>query len=203
MAPTDRWATGESRDGWLSSWPMSGVDRRGYEIRRFGAADWRRVRDLRLEMLADSPLAYVESLADAKRRTDDEWRARAAWADGPRRLGLAAVLTAVLTDVLTDEERWIAQARAGAFADRDNRAYVFNVYVTPGFRGAGVADDLLDHAERWAREQAHPALFLFVHEHNARAIAFYRRRGYQFTDAREPYLYDPSQSELEMRLLLR
>ena len=37
-----------------------------------------------------------------------------------------------------------AQARSAVFADRDGRAYVFNVYVAPAFRGRGVADEMAD-----------------------------------------------------------
>jgi ribosomal protein S18 acetylase RimI-like enzyme len=146
-------------------------------------------------MLADAPLAYVETLADARQRSDDDWRARAAWADEPHRLGLAGVLTGT--------GRWIALARGSVFAELGDRAFVFNLYVAPDFRGRGVAHDLLDRVESWALGEEHPALFLYVHEGNARAIAFYRRRGYTFTGAREVYQPDPSQSELEMRLPLR
>jgi ribosomal protein S18 acetylase RimI-like enzyme len=173
---------------------MSAFDRSGYEIRPYGASDWRQVRDIRLEMLDDTPLAYVETLAGAARHSDGDWRARAAWADEPHRLGLAGVLTG--------SGRWIALARCAVFDDYGGRAFVFNVYVARDLRGRGVADDLLDRVERWAHEEGHQALFLFVHEDNARAAAFYRRRGYGLTGAREPYHLDPSKSELEMRLPL-
>jgi hypothetical protein len=66
-----------------------------------------------------------------------------------------------------------------------------------------VAADLLDRIEPWAREEGHPAQFLFVHKGNAQATASYQRRGYDFTGAREPPCWAPSQSELEMRLPLR
>jgi ribosomal protein S18 acetylase RimI-like enzyme len=174
---------------------MSPFDRSEYEIRPYGTSDWPQFRDIRLEMLADAPLAYVEMLACAQQHGDDDWRARAAWADEPHRLGLAGVLT--------DSGRWIALARCSVFDEHDDRAFVFNVYVALKFRGRGVADHLLDRVERWAREEGHSALFLYVHEDNARAIAFYRRRGYDFTGVREPYKLQPSQSELEMRLPLR
>lgn len=166
----------------------------GYEVRLIGARDWRQVRDIRLEMLADTPLAYVEPLETARRRSGEEWRARVAQANGPGRVDVACVLAGT--------GRWVGVARGAAFADRDDRPFVFSVYVAPAFRGRGVADTLLDRVEGWAHERGHPALYLFVHEDNARAIAFYRRRGYGLTGHREPYPIDPSRSELEMRLLL-
>ena len=166
-----------------------------FEIRRYGAADWRQVRDLRLEMLADSPLAFVEALDDARSLGDRQWRARAAQADQPHQVGLAGVRPG------TGE--WIGLARGAAMSDQDGRVLVFNVYVTPEFRGRGLADALLDRVEQWAGQGRHRAVYLLVHEQNARAIAFYRRRHYDFTGHREPYLLDLSQAELEMRLTLR
>jgi ribosomal protein S18 acetylase RimI-like enzyme len=84
-------------------------------------------------------------------------------------------------------------------ADLAERAFVFGVYLAPDLRAHGIADDLFDRVERWVHAEGHHDLHLYVHESNARAIAFYRRRGYTFTGGREPYRLDPTQSELEMR----
>lgn len=178
----------------VASAGVSASDRSGYAIRRYGAAQWRQLRDIRLEMLADSPLAYVEPLSSARQRSGQDWRDRAAWAGQPHRLGVAGVLRGT--------GRWIGLACGSVFDDRGGRPFVFSVYVAPDFRGRGLADDLLQRVEGWAREQGHPALFLYVHQANARAAAFYQHRGYHFTGARETYPLDRSQSELEMRLPL-
>jgi ribosomal protein S18 acetylase RimI-like enzyme len=55
--------------------------------------------------------------------------------------------------------------------------------------------------EDWARGEGN-ALTLLVHEDNDRAIAFYRRRGYELTGRTVPYNLDPSKNELEMRRTL-
>jgi ribosomal protein S18 acetylase RimI-like enzyme len=44
------------------------------------------------------------------------------------------------------------------------------------------------------------SLLLHVHEANARARAFYRRRGFVETGVRLPYSLDETTDELEMRL---
>jgi ribosomal protein S18 acetylase RimI-like enzyme len=165
-----------------------------YLVRRYGGADWRRLREIRLEMLADTPLAYVESRSAAEAYDDERWRERAAWADEPHHLGLAVVPGGT--------GRWIGLACCAARPDLGDRAFVFSVYVAPAVRGRGVADQLFDRVEDWAGAEGHRDLFLFVHESNPRAIAFYRRRGYLDTGAREPYRLDPTQSELELRLRL-
>ncbi|MCW2778558.1 MAG: acetyltransferase, partial [Frankiales bacterium] len=47
------------------------------ELRRVVPGDWPVLRALRLEMLQDTPLAFLETHADALARSDDEWRYRA------------------------------------------------------------------------------------------------------------------------------
>ena len=46
-------------------------------VRAIVPDDWARLRALRLEMLADTPLAYLETLATAEALTDADWQARA------------------------------------------------------------------------------------------------------------------------------
>ena len=74
------------------------------------------------------------------------------------------------------------------------------VYVAPDGRGraSGVADVLLDAIEDWATGRG-STLSLHVHEDNARAIAFYERRGFTFTGRSAPYDLAPSRLEREMR----
>ena len=45
-------------------------------------------------------------------------------------------------------------------------------------------------------------LHLYVHEHNPRAHAFYRRYGFTETGATMPYDLDPGQVEIEMAMPL-
>ena len=40
--------------------------------------EWEPLRAVRLEMLADTPMAYVESLESAQTQTTGQWRNRAA-----------------------------------------------------------------------------------------------------------------------------
>jgi len=47
-----------------------------------------------------------------------------------------------------------------------------------------------------------PRLLLEVHESNARAIAYYERRGFTRTGNTVPYPLDPTANELEMELPL-
>lgn len=49
-------------------------DPAGYVVREMGPEDWVSHRDLRLEMLQDSPTAFWATLDDAHLLTEAEWR---------------------------------------------------------------------------------------------------------------------------------
>lgn len=162
-------------------------------IRRIRAEDWPRLRELRLEALRDTPIAYLEAYDAAAALGDDEWRFRA-----ERGTRDARSATFVAED---SAGTWVGMA--GAFvADEDrSHATVVAVYVSPAHRGraAGVAVALMAAVERWAREAAGaPELRLLVHEDNVRAQRFYAGLGFALTGHREPYQLDESRDELEM-----
>jgi ribosomal protein S18 acetylase RimI-like enzyme len=55
---------------------------------------------------------------------------------------------------------------------------LWQIYVVPDFHGAGIAAELLAAALEYARGQSHDVIWLGVSEHNARAVAFYRKHGF-------------------------
>jgi ribosomal protein S18 acetylase RimI-like enzyme len=160
-----------------------------FEVVPMRAEQWRELRALRLEMLADEPLAYVESLAAAQQVSDDEWQARAVRYTADGSLDLVAVRRS--------DGQWVGTM--SSFVE-DGRAWLVAVYVAPGHRGrtSAVADALLDGVEQWVADHGHRQLWLEVHEANPRAQAFYRRRGYRLTGQTRPYDLDPNGDELEM-----
>ncbi|PYY33632.1 MULTISPECIES: GNAT family N-acetyltransferase [unclassified Curtobacterium] len=159
-----------------------------FTIVRSSRSDWQQFRDLRLRMLADTPLAFLETLEGAQQVGDDEWRRRAG--------GGADNGTAWFVAVDTSTGTW-----AGIMGGRiENEApLLIGVFVDPDSRGrdVGVTDALLDAVEDWARERGQQ-LFLHVHEDNPRAIGFYRRRGFTPTGRRLPYPLPPAGEELEL-----
>jgi ribosomal protein S18 acetylase RimI-like enzyme len=157
--------------------------------------DWALLRDIRLEMLADSPVAYLETLADATARGEDHWRFLARrGAAGRDNIGLAVTDPSPPHGFL---------GYLACFVDAPGQGHVVSVYLTPAYRGSGVAARMLDAAVDWARGEAGVSrLHLYVHEHNDRAHAFYRRYGFSETGGSFPYDLDPTTVEIEMAMLL-
>jgi GNAT superfamily N-acetyltransferase len=168
----------------------AGDEREGYAgfvVRPTTGDDWRDIRALRLEMLADTPTAYAETLDSALRQGEAEWRMRG-------RRGTAGHGTALVA--ITDTGRW-AGTMGGYLAA--GGPLLVGVYVAPHFRGAGagVTDALLAGVEDWARGEG-DMLTLHVHEHNTRARRAYEKRGFVANGVTVPYVLDPSANEIEM-----
>lgn len=166
----------------------------GYQVRTAGAEDWQRVRDLRLEMLRDSPSAYLETYDDLVGLDEAGWRWRASGRGLPPERSQRWVAVA-------DDGEWVATA--SAFVDDDGAAHLVAVYVRPAHRGSGAASAVVAPAIDWARDVAKvDRLHLLVVEDNARAIGFYRREGWTETGRRVPYALDEARDEIEMAYLV-
>lgn len=158
-----------------------------YEVRRVVPGDWPAYRELRLEALKDSPLAFVDQYDQAVERPDRYWQDR---------VGGAAGGTASCMFVAPAGGRLVGTASCIV---EPGGAHVVGVYVTPAHRGAGVAASLLTANVAWARTEARAdRVRLFVLETNDRAAAFYRRIGFVRTGATMAYPPDPSYTEVEM-----
>src|SRR3954454_15649917 len=112
-------------------------------VRRVTEDDWMRLRTVRREMLADTPQAYLETVADADARTEADWQFRALrGSSGPTDLALAADDPAV-------PDRWVGYL--ACFVAAPGQANVVSVYVTPSHRGTGLAGQMISCGVGWAR----------------------------------------------------
>ncbi|MCU1478968.1 MAG: family N-acetyltransferase [Subtercola sp.] len=165
----------------------------GIIIRPTTEDDWLDVRALRLEMLADTPMAFGDTLESARALGESYWRERGRRGTAGSGANLAAIESA--------DERWVGTM--GGYVDRTSGPMLVGVYVSPDYRGAarGVTDALMAGIEEWARTES-DALTLRVHSQNTRAITAYERRGYVATGRLFPYILNPHQREMEMRKAL-
>jgi ribosomal protein S18 acetylase RimI-like enzyme len=161
----------------------------GLVIRRVTADDDPdALRRLRLEMLADTPVAFIERLTDAERRPPEYWHDRLLrYAVDPTRVMFVAELDG---DVA---------AQGCGYIDANQVAHFVSVYVTPRLRGRGVVDLLAERVFAWARERGCAEIRLEVAAVNGRAVAAYRRLGFGLTGRSQPHpLYPEAGIEVEM-----
>ena len=154
-----------------------------------GADDPARLRELRLEMLADTPIAYLERVEDARRHPP------AYWADRVRRYAGGVDRTLYVAEAA--DGTWVGQA--GGYLDLQGLAYLVSVYVRPAQRGHGLVERLTAPVLDWARARGSTEIRLEVAEENGRAVAAYRRLGFAPTGRSQPHpLYPRDSVEIEM-----
>jgi len=158
-------------------------------VRRIRAEDAARWRALRLEMLADSPLAFLETLADAAARPHSEYALRtAAMATGSRTAAFVAEVGG----------RFVGHAGGQAAPGQPHRTVVFAVYLTPAWRGSGLLAALVEAVAAWSRAAGRPELMLEVVVGNDRAVRAYERLGFVSSGVRVPHPTIPVLQELQM-----
>jgi GNAT superfamily N-acetyltransferase len=164
---------------------------RACTVHRVGPDDAARMRALRLEMLADSPLAFLETLAQAAARPHADYR---------RRIAQASAGRALAQFVADPGGRLIGHAGGTVMPEEPDRTtIVFAVYVTPAHRGTGVLADLVEAVAAWSRSVGRPELMLEVVVGNDRAVRAYERLGFTDTGVRVPHPVVPALTELQMR----
>ncbi|MEV0728809.1 GNAT family N-acetyltransferase [Polymorphospora sp. NPDC051019] len=159
-------------------------------VRRLRPSDTARMRAMRLEMLADTPLAFLETLAEAAARPHAEFAARVA------RVSAGDDVAQFVAEV---DGRFVAHAGGVVSPDEPTLTVVYAVYVTPEHRGSGVLGALLDSVARWSRMAGRPELMLEVVVGNDRAVRAYERLGFVDTGVRVPHPTIPVLTELQMR----
>src|SRR5690348_14465352 len=122
-------------------------------VRRVRPGDAGRLRAIRLEMLVDSPLAFLERIDEAAARPHAEVQQRTA------RLATDAEMAQFVAEV---DGRVIGQAGGWAPPGTIGVTLIFAVYLTPSWRGRGVLGRLIDAIGEWSRAMGRPHLELEV-----------------------------------------
>lgn len=159
-------------------------------VRRVRPADTARMRALRLEMLADSPLAFLETVAEAAARPHAEVAAR-----------IAAVSSGSDTAQFVADPggRLVGHAGGTVMPGEPGLTVVYAVYVTAAWRGSGLLTALVDEVAAWSRACGRPELMLEVVVGNDRAYRAYQKLGFVDTGVRVPHPKIPALTELQMR----
>jgi RimJ/RimL family protein N-acetyltransferase len=173
-----------------------------WTVRRVTPEDAGRMRALRLEMLADSPLAFLETLAQAASRPHEGYRQRirqssfgnetAQFIAGPEN-GPGSDPAGGPGGPL------IGHAGGTVVPDEPDATVVFAVYVTPAHRGGKVLAQMVEAVADWSLAAGRAELMLEVVVGNERAVRAYEKLGFADTGVRLPHPTVPTLTELQMR----
>jgi GNAT superfamily N-acetyltransferase len=161
-------------------------------IRRIRADESVPLRALRLQALADAPMAFGSTLAREEAFTDEIWCERA-------RHGAAGEDR--VTFVAEAGDRWVGLATGIKEPSGDPpraRFALVGMFVVPGARGQGVGSALVESVADWARERGAQRVYLSVTLTNWSAIRLYQRCGFRPTGNRQPLDHTPAVLEMEM-----
>jgi GNAT superfamily N-acetyltransferase len=147
-----------------------------YIVRPVAPDEWRKLRELRLEGLRDSPNAFGATFDESLSFGDEYWRAMAQ----DQNYFVAVV-----------DERFVGLL-SGAPHREEAGHWLFGMYVTPEWRGSGVAASLVRAVRLWARELGATSVKLHVTNSETRARAFYVKMGFRDTGATITMHRDPS-----------
>jgi ribosomal protein S18 acetylase RimI-like enzyme len=138
------------------------------EVRRVRPDEWRVLRGVRLQALADAPSAFETRFEDARARPEQWWIDwAAASAAGDRQAMFLA---------------WEGGAPvgiAGTYLEEDGDRWLISMWTDPALRGRGVGRALVNEVVAFARAAGSTELLLEVTHGNDAARALYRACGFE------------------------
>jgi GNAT superfamily N-acetyltransferase len=135
-------------------------------IRRCVLEDWKELRAIRLEALADTPDAYGSTYEECSQWSDQQWMVAAS-----NRLFYFAERDGVVVGMVS-----------GGLNDRHpGTRWLYGMYVTPTVRGSDTATRLVETVCHWASDEGVNEVYLHVTMVVARARAFYEKVGFRLT----------------------
>jgi GNAT superfamily N-acetyltransferase len=146
-------------------------------VRRLGEDDWAALREVRLRALIDAPESFYTTYQDSVALMEADWRARLRATDK----------VTLLAEVDDHAAGMVTGVQAGDEERDPDAALMLAMWVSPEYRGHGVADALTTELLTWSREQSYKRLLLWVYDAAPRAAAFYRRAGFLPTGRTETF----------------
>jgi ribosomal protein S18 acetylase RimI-like enzyme len=162
-------------------------------VRRFAAHEWRMYRELRLRALSDAPDAFGSRYDWEAARSDSDWEDRL-------RISAAAETEMPLVAFFDGTPVGLAWGRQDAHDA--TLAHLFQVWVSPPFRGRGVGRFLTDAVIAWARDRGIRTLRLGVTASHPAARHLYERVGFVNAGEPEPLRLGSSVLSQPMQLVL-
>ena len=165
----------------------------GTVVRAFLPHEWRTYRAIRLEALAESPAAFGSTFARESNFAETEWESRLS-------RGCSSAMERPLVAEVDIKPVGLAWARIES-PDRAV-ANLYQMWVSPEFRGRGIGRALLSAAVEWARLAGVEAVELGVAYGDTPAMRMYTRAGFEPLGQPEPWRPGEQSLGQRMRLML-
>lgn len=162
-------------------------------VRCIVPGEWQELRRVRLEALADAPLAFGSTYEREAAYTESHWRRHAvALAEGTWTVAFVGVHGAAFV------------ALALGYLDEDDPAitHLISVFVAPDWRGRGLGREVSAAIVDWARERECRRVLLNVADWNEPARGVYASLGFSATGRTTHLSHDRSITEHELALEL-
>jgi ribosomal protein S18 acetylase RimI-like enzyme len=141
-------------------------------IRRIRSGEGKLFREIRLASLRESPSAFSSTYESAIARSEESWSDQAdSTAAGTERCTFLAFSNKSPVGIA-------AIYRNGIHKEVGE---LVQVWISPEFRGSGVACSLMETVLRWCEESGIRKIFAKINLGNDRALKFYRKFGFDFT----------------------
>ncbi len=144
----------------------------GVTVREVRESDLAQYRDLRLEALKSSPLAFGADYQESLSLSGSAWLERVRQNIGSHFAGLFVA-----------EREGVLIGMTGVRRDygvkSQHNATIWGVYVRSSARGTGLAGTLLAHAMLWAQQMGVTRLELKVSTQNSNALKLYTKAGFE------------------------
>ncbi|MBN1348462.1 GNAT family N-acetyltransferase [candidate division KSB1 bacterium] len=142
-------------------------------IRRIRSGEGELFRELRLASLQESPSAFSTTYASAAERTLESWHEQAdSTATGADRSTFLAF----------SDEAPVGIAAVYRNMCEKEEGEIFQVWISPDFRGSEVARELIETILQWCQENGIRRVLATVTRTNARALRFYRKCGFDYAE---------------------
>lgn len=145
-------------------------------VTRIKPTEWGTYKDLRIEALKESPDSFGGTFADAVKQEDLHWKNRVANSSDEFDLPLFA-----WSDGFPAGLAW-----GKIFIEKPEDAHLFQMWVSPDFRGRKAGKKLLETVIAWAREKGAARLLLGVTTINLPARRLYESAGFVPSGQPEP-----------------
>jgi RimJ/RimL family protein N-acetyltransferase len=139
------------------------------EIKEATIKDWKEVRDLYLTLLKENPQAFADDYNEIFLQTEDDWVKTLEKKYGK-------------TFVAVEDSKFVGMGRVNFYDKFPEIPVLHKLGVLSEYRDKGIAKELVQIRENWAKSMEAKKVMLYVMANNEKAIKFAEKNGYRLLE---------------------